>query len=301
MIDTKIVTAVQALARHGSFQEAALATGISPASFSRHINQAETYAGHTLFERRRNGTQATSAGQEFIRLLDALYLANGVFEHGLEQLKSVGSPTLNIACGPLTTRTLITPLLEQLLQKMPELRIRVAVSAAKEPLEALRCGAVDVTICDLTHTSDLNDLDIQVMQKKAVSFWARPQHPMHKEGQVSLKDIFQQDVIAPHFHRHWRSVITEILGGDATARQTVERLPKIECDDYALLIDMACRSDLICGAMRDAVAQHEELGLLKEIRTTEEMNWNICAARRKTNSYPALEALWADLMVLSQN
>jgi DNA-binding transcriptional LysR family regulator len=107
-------------------------------------------------------------------------------------------------------------------------------------------------------------------------------------------------VIAPHFHRHWRSAIAEILGGDETARQTAELLPKIECDDYALLIDMACKRDLICGAMRDTVVQHAELGLLKEIRTTEEMNWNICAARRKTISNPALEAFWTDLMALSQ-
>jgi DNA-binding transcriptional LysR family regulator len=299
LIDTKIVTAVQALARHGSFQEAALAAGISPASFSRHINKAETYVGQALFERRRNGTQTTSAGQEFLRLLDTLDVANGIFEHRVEQLKSDGSPTLSIGCGPLTTHTLTTPLLEQLLQKMPELRVQVAVSANKEPLEALRYGVVDVAICDLTHTPDLNDLDIQVIQKKAVSFWARPQHPIHKEGKISLKDIFQQDVIAPRFHRHWRTAITEILGGDAAARQTVERLPKIECDDYALLFDMACRRDLICGAMRDAVAQHAELGLLKEIRTTEEMNWNICAARRKTVSFPALEAFWADLRKLS--
>lgn len=301
MIDAKIITAVQALARHGSFQEAAQATGVSAASFSRHINQAETYAGHILFERRRNGTQTTPTGHEFLRLLDTLYVANGVFEHGVEQLKSAGSPTLSIGCGPLTTRTLITPLLEQLLQKMPELRILISVSSGKEPLEALRCGAVDVTVCDLTHTSDLNDLDIHVIQKMAISFWARPQHPIHNEGQISLKDMFQHDVITPPINRHWRSAVTDILGGDATARQKVERFPKIECNDYALLIDMACKRDLICGGMSDTVAQHAKLGLLKEIRTSEEMNWNICAARRKTISFPALETFWADLMVLSQS
>lgn len=292
LIDTKIVTAVRALAQHGSFREAAQATGISAASFSRHINQAETYSGHTLFERRRNGAQPTLAGQEFLRLLDGLDLANGIFEQGIEQLKSAGALTLNIGCGPLTTRTLITPLIDRLLQEIPDLRVRISVSATKEPLEALRRGAVDVAICDLTHTPELSDLDIQVLQKRAVSFWARPQHPIHTQERVSLRDIFQQDIVAPYFHRHWRSAIAKVLGGDAAAWKTAEHLPKVECDDYGLLVDLACKRNLICGAMRDAVAQHAELGLLKEIRATEGFYWNICAARRKTVVNPAQEILW---------
>ncbi len=296
MIDSKIATAVRVLARYGSFREAAQATGTSPASFSRHISQAEAYAGNTLFERRRNGAQVTSAGREFLRLLDALDRASGVFEQGVERLKSTGAPTLNIGCGPLTTRTLIAPLLQQLLLEMPELRIRVIVSATKEPLEALRRGTLDVTICDLTHTPDLSDLDLLVIRKQVVSFWARPQHPVHNNGPISLADIFRLPMVAPHFHRHWRLAIAQVLGGNRAAWQTVEGLPKIECDDYGLLIDLACRSDLICGGMRETVTEHASLGLLTEIRTTEELSWNICAARRKTVSFPALEFLWEELI-----
>ncbi|WP_206188331.1 LysR family transcriptional regulator [Parasedimentitalea denitrificans] len=292
VIGTKIISSVKALARYESFREAAQAVGASPASFSRYITQAEEYAGNILFERRRNGAQVTSAGQQFLNLLDALEDASSIFEQGVEQLKSTGTPTLNIGCGPLTTRTLINPLIEQLLQEMPELRIRIMVSATKEPLEALRRGTLDVAICDLTHTPDLSDLDIQVIEKRPVSFWARPQHPIHSDAPVHLADIFREHLIAPKFHKHWKSAIAEVLGGDRTAWQMVELIPKIECDDYGLLADLASKKDLIFGGRADAVAQHAALGLLKEIQTKQVLNWNICAARRKKVSFPALDVLW---------
>ncbi|TLP61387.1 LysR family transcriptional regulator [Parasedimentitalea maritima] len=296
MIDGKIITAVKALARYESFREAAQAVGTSPASFSRHITQAEEYAGNLLFERRRNGAQLTAAGQQFLSLLDNLDDASSIFEQGVEQLRATGTPTLNIGCGPLTTRTLINPLIEQLLQEMPELRIRITVSATKEPLESLRRGILDVAICDLTHTPDLSDLDIQVIEKKPVSFWARPQHPIHKDAPVLLADIFSADLIAPKFHKHWQAAIAAVLGGDQKAWGAVEKIPKVECDDYGLLADLACRRDLIFGGMRDAVEQHATLGLLKEIPTKQELNWNICAARRKNVSFPALDSLWDALI-----
>ncbi|MEH6834305.1 MULTISPECIES: LysR family transcriptional regulator [Falsihalocynthiibacter] len=298
MIDTKCIGAVQALARYESFKEAAQVIGTSPASFSRYITQAEEYAGNSLFERRRNGAQLTPAGQQFLTLLNDLDEASGIFEHRVEHLRSTGAPTLNIGCGPLTTRTLITPLIEKLILEMPELRVRVMVSAGKEPLDALRRGTLDVAICDLTHTPDLSDLDIQVIAKKAVSFWARPQHPIHSVAPVSLAEVFRHPFISAKIHKHWKAAIAGILGGDRAAWQAVEQIPKIECDDYGLLVDLACKSDLICGGMGDAVEQHAALGLLKEIQTTQGLTWNICAARRKKVTFPALDALWEELIRL---
>jgi len=58
------------------------------------------------------------------------------------------------------------------------------------------------------------------------------------------------------------------------------------------LIDLACRSDLICGGMRDAAEQHEALDLLAELKTTQELRWNICATRRTNTTFPALEFIW---------
>ena len=289
------MAAVRALARYESFRMAADVLGTSPASFSRYIAQAEDYAGHALFKRGGTRVSMTAAGKEFLNLLDALNNASVQFETGVKRLRSGGPETLNIGCGPLTTRTIISPLLAELLKEQPNLRARVQVRATKEPLEALRQGKLDVVVCDLTHTPDLRDLDIQVLRKEPVTFWARPEHPLHGSAPVSVAEIFSNPFITAHLHRHWRAAIANTLGGDEDAWKIVDGLPQVESDDFAFMTDLACNANLICGAMREDFAQHSALGLLKEIETHETLTWNICAARRKNTEFPVLDLFWKRL------
>jgi DNA-binding transcriptional LysR family regulator len=228
-------------------------------------------------------------------MLDALLVASTRFETGVERLRNSGPAILNIGCGPLVTRTVIAPLLAQLLTEQPDLRARVLVRATKEPLEALRSGQLDVAVCDLTHTPDLSDLDLQVLQKRPVSFWARPAHPLHQVPKVGVADVFRDRFITAHLHRHWRAAIANVLGGTEEAWKITNNLPQVECDDFALMTELACRVDLVCGGMREDFAQHQDLGLLMEIQTTETLTWNICAARRKDTSFPALDLFWGQL------
>lgn len=167
--------------------------------------------------------------------------------------------------------------------------------ATKQPLEGLRNGQLDVAVCDLTHTPGLSDLDLQILEKQQVSFWARPAHPLHQALKVSVADVFRDRFFTAHLHRHWRAATANVLGGTKEAWQITSALPQVECDDFAFLTELACRVDLVCGGMREDFAQHNELGLLKEIRTTETMTWNICAARRKGTGFPALDQFWNQL------
>ncbi|QFT75634.1 LysR family transcriptional regulator [Ruegeria sp. THAF33] len=292
MIDTKLAVAVKALARVGGFREAAAAAGVSPATLSRRISQAEDYAGKRLFERSRNGTTLTEAGQKFLQLLSDLDTAGNSFERGVAALRDEGASLLAIGCGPLTTRTIISPSLEKLLSEMPDLRVRIDVRATKEPLEALRSGRIDIAVCDLTHTPDLSDLEIQVAHRRPVSFWARPEHPIHAEAPVPLDKLFRRPLMAPFLHKHWRATFAEILGGDAQAWELAERLPQIECDDYGMLIDLACRCDIVCGGMTDAFVEHAKLERLKQVTTQTEIQWNICFARRRNHRFDSLDVLW---------
>lgn len=295
MLDPTAAAAVQALARLGSFREAAQAVGISTASFSRRIAQAEAYAGHSLFERRRHGTRPTPAGREFLRLLGHLDAALTRFEQDVDALRDGGADVLTIGCGPLTTRRIISPLVADLLAELPDIRVRVLVRATKEPLELLRQGRLDIAICDLTHTPDLSDLELLVIRKEPVSFWARPAHPIHTAGPVPVAEVFRHPFATAHLHRHWRAAIAQVLGGDAEAERLVERLPQIESDDFGFLADLCTRTDLICGGIADLFAEHAALGRLTEVRTTGQLTWNICAARAKQGGFPALERLWQSL------
>ncbi|TDL89007.1 LysR family transcriptional regulator [Meridianimarinicoccus aquatilis] len=288
--------AIRALARFGSFREAADHLAISPASFSRHIKQAERAVGMTLFDRQRNGVRLTTAGREVLRLLDDFDGAVGSFEVGLRRLRDTGGDYLRIGCGPLPGRAIVSPILAELLRTQSGVRVAVRVDATKAPIDALRRGELDIALCDLTHTPDMSDLDLKIIAPKSIVFVARPDHPIHEQGPVELAAVLRLPMASPYLHKHWRVSIARILGNDEAAWETVNRLPVFECDDYALLTDLTGRTNMVCGGVAEAFAEHESLGLLRRIDMREEMTWNICAARRKGGIFPAQQAFW-DAMV----
>jgi DNA-binding transcriptional LysR family regulator len=296
MIDPKSVAAVRTLAQLGSFRAAAEAEATSQASFSRRIARAEAYVGLPLFERRHKGVVLTAAGREFLALLQDLEGAEGQFCAGVARLRDTGGGRLTIGAGPLTTRAIVVPVLNSLLEALPKAHVRILVRANDEPVNALRSGTVDIAICDLTHTANLSDLELHTIQKRTASFWARPQHPIHTHGTVPVADIFRDVLVSPFLHKHWRSTAARLLGGDAEAWRLAERLPQIECDDLALLTDLAAQQDVICPGMEETAAEHEATGLLQKIEIADTLTWNICAARRKGVSFPALDLSWKALI-----
>ncbi len=296
MLTKKQVEAVRALARLGSFREAADSIGAAPASFSRHIQQVERDVGIQLFERRRNGVRLTAAGRDVLGLLEELDNAVGSFEAGVERLRRNGGERLAIACGPLTSRTLVMPVLKKLIAGNTGIRCVVRVDATKVPLEALRRGDIDVAVCDLTHAANLSDLEIRVLDRRDVVFSAPIDHPVHEQGLMDLADVLRLPLATPFLHAHWRATIAKVLGDDRDAWETVGQMPVVESDDYAFLVDVACNGGLICGGMAETFREYEDLGLMKRLSIGQQMQWNICAARRKNWSFEALDAFWDALL-----
>ncbi len=296
MLDKSQILAVRTLAKLRSFRAAAQVVGVSSATFSRRIAATEQKAGKPLFKRLHGSVQLTSFGKAYLEALGPLEHAQRQFEDTIAQLSDQSGAMLRIGCGPLTTRTLIAPILADLLREDPSLRAYLSVSATAAPLDQLRTGQLDVAVCDLTHTTALDDLEIHVMKREGISFWARADHPIFEESSLAVADLLRRPFCTAHLHRHWRDTVVHALGGDEEARQIVARLPQVECCDYAFLIDLTARTDLICVGRKDAFEQHEKLGLLKKVPTIDELKWNICAAKSKRFEHATLDRFWAKLV-----
>lgn len=295
MLDDTQIAAVRALAQHRSFREAAQALGVSAASFSRQIAAAEAEAGQPLFDRHRSGARVTVFGVQYLRLLEDVEAAHNQFEREVARLRDDGTDLLRIGCGPLATRTLITPALTRVMAQRPGLRARVVVRANSDPLDQLRAGELDVVVCDLTHTPALDDLDIHVMAREPVSFWARAGHPIFEERGLAVADLLRRPFCTAFLHRHWRETVFHALGGDDDARHIVDRLPQIESCDFGFLSDLTQNSDLLCAGRADAFREPAELGLMREVQTSDALLWNICAAKRTGARGEALDLFWQEI------
>ncbi|WP_108862022.1 LysR family transcriptional regulator [Ruegeria sp. Alg231-54] len=288
------LTAFLVLAETGSFQNAARTMGVSNASLSRYVGQAEDHTGLVLFHRSRNSSTLTRAGQEFLPIAQALREDLNRYATRVAGLRGTGPGTLLIGCGPLTTRTLILPALRSVRQVMPDLRFRILVSAYARPLDLLQAGKFDVFLGDLTYTPEAEDVEIIVMEKQQIQFVAHRDHEVHQRGPQIIAGIFDYPFASPHLHKHWKVTLIKSLGGDAEAVEKVKAQPHIECDDYNLLTGLLAEPDFIVGGMPDTFAELIRAKTIKPVSMKQSLAWNICAARKSQNTSDALELCWSE-------
>lgn len=295
MLSENALSAFLALARTGSFQLAAKEMGVSNASFSRYIAQAEEDAGFPLFHRSRNNSQLTRLGQEFLPVAKTLREELDLYETRVGALRHQGIETLRVGCGPLTTRTLILPTIRAVLAQKPDTRFRVLVSAHGRPLDLLQQDQYDVFVGDTTYTPAAEGVELMVLQKRSVSFFAHPAHPVHDEAPCSVMDILKHPFASPHLHKHWKAKLIDALGNDQAAVDLVSTQPRIESDDYSFLSGLLAEPGFIVGGMPDVFDVLVATGKAREIPMKGALPWNICAARKTNNTSEVLDLFWAAL------
>lgn len=296
MINENALTAFLTLARTGSFKEAARETGVSNASLSRYIAQAETEAGFTLFNRTRNNSTLTREGQEFLPVAQSLKADLESYTRRVADMRDAGRGVLRIGCGPLASRTLIMPALQHARARLPDLRFEVLVSAYRRPLDLLQSGQFDIFVGDLTYTPAAENIEIVVMDKQPVVFLAHTSHDVHTKGPQSLADVFEYPFASPHLHKHWKATLTKAFGGDQQAEDKVRALPQIECDDYSFLSGLLAEPDFIVGGMRETFAEVLATKTAREITVSPPIQWNICASRKAQVHSEALDMFWSVLV-----
>lgn len=296
MLNENALNAFLALAKTGSFQEAARMIGVSNASLSRYILQAETETGLSLFNRSRNNSKLTREGQEYLSVAQDLKSDLERYQRRVAILGDTNGGILRIGCGPLTTKTLILPVLRMVREEMPDLRFEVLVSAYARPLDLLQNDQFDIFVGDLTYTPEADDVEIVVVEKQPVVFVAHAAHEIHRRGPQSLGDVFEFPFASPHLHKHWKATLTKALGGDAGAAKKVAALPRIESDDYAFLTALLDRPDVIVGGMREAFTEMLASKKIKEVDVIAPPFWNICASRKTQGGTAALNLFWSKLV-----
>lgn len=289
------LTAFLTLAETGSFQNAARAMGVSNASLSRYIGQAEEHTGVVLFHRSRNSSTLTRAGQEFLPIARDLQADQKRYATRVASLRENGPGTLRIGCGPLTTRAMILPVMQSVRELLPDLRFKILVSAYARPLDLLQAGQFDVFVGDLTYTPEADNVEIMVMEKQEIQFVAHRDHEIHKRGPSNIARVFEYPFASPHLHKHWKATLIKSLGGDTEAANRVNALPDVECDDYNFLTGLLAQPDFIVGGMPDTFAELIDAKKVKPLSMKQNLTWNICAARKSQNTSAALEFCWNEL------
>jgi len=120
----KSVTAFEAAARRGSFNEAAVELFVTPSAISHQVKSLEAYLGVSLFRRARRQVHLTIAGERYLKsvshALDEIDLATR------RLLASANAGAVNISVAPAFLTRWLVPKVREFQDRHPDIELRLS-------------------------------------------------------------------------------------------------------------------------------------------------------------------------------
>ncbi len=131
----------EAAGRQGSFKKAGEELHLTPSAISHQIKALEEQLGVTLFNRLTRGVNLTSAGKNYLAVVQEVF---HTLDHGTTALKQrFSSPALRLSTFPSISSNIIIPKLSFFQQQFPDIELRLDTGVN---LVDLRYEEIDLAI-----------------------------------------------------------------------------------------------------------------------------------------------------------
>lgn len=188
----------------GSLSAAARALGISRPMVSRYLEQMEKWAGARLVNRSTRKLTLTAAGEKVLQKTRTLSQISQEIED--QSVKYLPSGTLRVACAHFTAMHIIVPVLPDLLQRYPQLRIELDVNNHPVSLVGER---IDVAI-RITDNPEPGMIARRLGECRSV-LCASPHYLASRGVPVQLEDLSRHNCLHYSFFagQSWRFLTPE--------------------------------------------------------------------------------------------
>lgn len=184
-----------AVAKTGSFVQAADELGITQPAISRSIRELETILSTKLFERSTRGATLTSRGRALFASTEMglLQIAQGV---SLATDSASLSETVKIGALPNVCSRLLPSVVPLYKERYPTIIIRVVPGTNAELLMGLRRGETDFVIGRLSTSEEMRRLSFEHLFDEPIVFVVGADHPLAAKY-TTLNDALSYPVVLP--------------------------------------------------------------------------------------------------------
>lgn len=199
-LDIRLVRYFTTVASHLHYGRAAAELHIAQPSLSRQISRLEVQVGARLFDRTRQGTRLTEAGEAFLPHARALVRSA---QQATAAARAAARPT-RITVG-YTAGLIVTPVVRNLRHKHPDADVRTLHLKWDEPRQALLDRRVDAAITRLPLQTD--GLDVTVLYDEPKMLLVPVGHRLAGMESVTLDDIEGEPIPRfpdPEWDAYWR-------------------------------------------------------------------------------------------------
>jgi DNA-binding transcriptional LysR family regulator len=246
--DLEYIIAVQ---QYGTVGKAADQLGITQPSLTKAVRRVETQLGVMLFERTSTGMRMTQAGELFLERARRL---SRDYDDALAEMRSIRNGEqggVRLGYTPSLPDALVVAVCRRLLRERPAARLRMRRRLARELLDLLRDGEIDVAVMPISAATD--EFDTQVLYEDCLAVVADAGHPLVARGRVQLSDLQDQQWLLPEGHITVRQALDNAFIKQGLPPPTL----RIEADFssealFALIVGTPTLTLSRCGRMTHA-------------------------------------------------
>ncbi|HEX2100746.1 MAG TPA: LysR family transcriptional regulator [Candidatus Synoicihabitans sp.] len=238
------------LVRTNSMRAAAENLNVAPTAVSRQIENLEEYFGARLVERSNRGIRLTAAGRllaeragRTLRELDHVHQLISDLE-GLQ-----GGKVVLFANGA-TVANVIAPVLGEFSLRFPKLRFEVAISSAREAIDALASGEADIAVT--LFAPPMAGAKVRLRSEIAYDVIINPTHPPAAEQEITLSQLSDLPLALPDRSYAARQAIEDLF-----AREKLELDPIFTTSSLDMLKELVLRGAAV--TLLPALAVHREI------------------------------------------
>ena len=267
------------LAQTGSFSQSAAALFLTQPALSRSIRALESELGQPLFDRIGRHSEPTPFGREVIAQARDLVLAADDLRASGAQAGDGQAGLLRLGLGSGPGAMLMTPLLLQMAQERPRLRVHVARAGTELLVQALRDRALDALVVDARSLRPAPDLQILQVHEMRGTFLARRGHPLTRRRRaLAFDDLLAYPLASTPLSDEVARVLVDRFGPHAHPDVCVT----LRCEELPSLVDVARRSDAVLLAVRAAAPDLVELPVQPALDTR--ARFGLVTLRRRTEA-----------------
>jgi len=204
----RLLTYVDAVARHGSIRKAAEALNVAPSALNRQILDLETDLGSALFERLPRGMRPTAAGEIFLAYTRQAISELKAVASQVEELRGLVRGQVNIAAVESVVGDLLPAAIAQFQTAHPNVRFNVHVGAPEALADALIADHVDLV---LTLTPPRKHATIVAVGEQALCALMVSDHPLAGRKELRLRDCLAYPIAVGDSTLAGRALIEQVL------------------------------------------------------------------------------------------
>ena len=195
-MDTRDFEYLLAVHACGGIGRAAETIGISQPALTKAIQRVEAAIGLPLFERSGRGMKPTQAGTLFLERAKRISLE---YEDALKEMRGIRTGEqgiVRLGYSPSMPNALVLGACRQLLQERPVARLKLTRRLARELMELLLNGTIDLAIAPVPHDR-LHDFVVTELFDDRLFIVADQAHPLHRQDDLGLADLVGEEWLLP--------------------------------------------------------------------------------------------------------